>query len=112
LCFGLGANRDTLLAALADYAGTAAAVSDLIASGVGRLFGGDVDREILARVAASTKLAGGPASAFLQAVAAMRDTGVSEREAESLVRFYRQLTEHWLLTPLFDQTTEAVRAAS
>jgi len=105
-------DRDALFAGLADYAGSAGAVHDMIASGVARLFGGDAERELLARTAVSTKLAGGPENAFVEAVSTMRDTGVSEKETEGLVRFYRQLTEHWLLTPLFDQTADAVRAAS
>lgn len=109
LCFG---DRDALLAALSHYAGNAEAADDLIAAGIGRLFGAGSDRELLARTAARLKLAGRPESAFVQAIAAIQDAALSGEEEIGLLRFYRQLTGHWLVAPLFDEPSSLVRAAS
>ncbi len=101
LCF---TDRDALIAALTDYAGTSRAAHDLIACSIGQLFGGNRDREILAQAAASVKLAGRPATSFVETVATMRTGDLTEKEEEALIRFYRQLSEHWLLSPLFDDS--------
>jgi hypothetical protein len=108
LCF---TDRAALLDALTRYAGNVEAACDLIATGVGRLFVGNGDREILARAAANVRLRGGPARSFVETVAAMRSGDLANEEEKDLIRFYRQLTGHWLLSPLFDEPNDAVGAA-
>jgi hypothetical protein len=100
LCFS---DRASLVAALTAYAGSTAAAHELIARCVGRLFAGSGDREILARTAAGVKLQGGTASAFVRILSEMREGAVSGEDERRLLRFYQQLSMHWLLTPLFDE---------
>ena len=108
LCF---TDHAALHAALANYAGSDAAAEGLITSGVGRLFSDNGNREILAKTAARVKLARGSPTSFIKAVAAMRNGELSENDEERLVQFYQQLSEHWLLVPLFDEPREGIRVA-
>jgi hypothetical protein len=107
LCFD---DRDAVLAAISEYAGNVQAAIDLIAAGVGRLFGVDADRELLARTAARVKLAGHAEAAFVQAIATIQDSTLSDEEETGLHRFYRQVTGHWLVAPLFDEPKNGVQA--
>jgi len=71
-----------------------------IVDGVAGLLGGDSDRQIVTATAADAILDGVPASLFPERAARVWQRPINTQEMESLERFYSQILEHPLLTPL------------
>jgi hypothetical protein len=98
LCFNESVK---ILEAAINYVGKHDAACELIAAGVSRLVGGDADRQALARAAALILLEAGSEDGFLTVVTKLTSSDLSSDQAKKMRQFFRQVSGHPLLKPLF-----------
>jgi len=92
--------RADLLSAMELRYGNRVTARDHIVKGVSNLIGGDRDRQTIVMSVASAMLDNLPAKSFPELAARLWNRPITTQEGADLERFYEQIMEHPLLTPL------------